>query len=101
METGAVSIVSSESIEWDARFEEVLRETVPGLDEHTHLTPGLDLRAAGVTSLIMVQLLIRLESEYDVELPDELLTFQIFGSPSRLWQALRAASTSTASADAG
>ncbi|MGK5627821.1 phosphopantetheine-binding protein [Streptomyces sp. URMC 123] len=73
---------------WDEAFEEVLRPLLPLLPEGEPLGAELDLRAAGLDSLGTVELLTNLEYAYDVEVPDELLTFEIFASPAALWKVI-------------
>lgn len=72
---------------WDARFEKVLRSVLPKLDADAPLRSDLRLPALGLTSLAIVELLMRLEREYDIELADELLNFRIFATPATLWEA--------------
>lgn len=87
---------------WDARFEKVLRSVLPNLDADAPLQPDLRLPALGLTSLVIVELLTRLEREYEFELPDELLNFQIFATPATLWEAFaKALSRTVTEPDAG
>lgn len=73
---------------WDDRFERVLREIVPTLDPDTEIAPDLQLTHLGLSSLKIVELLMRLESEFGVELSDGLLSFEIFATPATLWASL-------------
>jgi len=44
------------------------------------LTDGADLYDAGLSSLATVHLLMAIEAEFDIEIPDELLTRALFQS---------------------
>ena len=55
---------------WDNRFEELLRRAVPLLAEGS-IDPAQDLRDAGLHSMGSVELLLQLESTYEVLVPDE------------------------------
>ncbi|WP_188316903.1 acyl carrier protein [Solihabitans fulvus] len=87
---------------WDDRFEKVLREAVPALPADTPLLPDLQLIAAGLDSVGIVKLMMRLEQEYRTEFAFELLNFQIFSTPATLWDAVSGAlaRTGTAGTDA-
>lgn len=74
---------------WDARFEAALRHVIPALSEDTPLTPDLDLAAAGINSIGLVRLMMRLEREYQTEFAFDLLNFQIFRTPETLWTAIQ------------
>ncbi|MEU6644629.1 phosphopantetheine-binding protein [Saccharomonospora sp. NPDC046836] len=78
--------VDSEAIAWDSRFPEVLRSVLPRLGEA--VTAEVSLRAAGLDSLALVDLLVRLEEAYDVTIPDHELTPEAFATPGGLWQLL-------------
>ena len=43
-----------------------------------------DLHEAGLTSLATVDVMLAIEAEFDIEIPDRLLNRQSFGSLSRL-----------------
>src|SRR5262249_28656513 len=73
---------------WDSRFETVLRAVLPTLSEQPRLDGDVCLRDNGLDSLSTVELLLRLETEYSVSIPDSLLTSDTFATPGRLWQAL-------------
>lgn len=73
---------------WDVSFDGLLRNHLPHLPPDQPLVPDLDLRAYGLDSLGTVNLLMDLEEAYHIEIPDELLTFEIFTSPATLWHAV-------------
>jgi acyl carrier protein len=76
---------------WDDRFEKVLREAIPALPADAPLSPDLQLVAAGLNSVNIVKLMMRLEREYHTEFSFELLNFQIFATPAALWDAVSGA----------
>jgi diaminopimelate decarboxylase len=73
---------------WDDVFENVLRSVVPTLPPGT-IDPATDLHAAGLDSMASVQLLVELESIYDISIPDDSLEWALFATPSSLWSAVQ------------
>lgn len=72
--------------QWDSAFDKLLRSYLSQLMPDQLLEPDLNLWANGLDSLGTVNLLMDLEETYNLEIPDELLTFEIFTSPAALWQ---------------
>lgn len=73
---------------WDERFEVLLRGYLPFLPADEKLLPDLDLREFGLDSLGVVDLLVCVESEYDVRLNDDVLSMDTFQTPALLWATL-------------
>ncbi|MET9696471.1 phosphopantetheine-binding protein [Streptomyces sp. NPDC006529] len=71
---------------WDDRYENVLAELLPRLAEERPLSAGSGLRAAGLDSMAVVELLVRLEDAYQVALPDEELGPEAFETVGSLWE---------------
>jgi acyl carrier protein len=71
-----------------ARIEHVLREVLPRLANYPHLDPDLRLTALGVDSLVAVELLVRLEEEFDIAIPDDELSRDDFATPACIAQLL-------------
>ncbi|WP_434441756.1 phosphopantetheine-binding protein [Lentzea sp. E54] len=70
----------------DPEFETLLRQCLDGLvTPQTQLREDTDLTAFGVDSLIVVRLLVTIEETFQVTLPDEAISFEIFSSPGALW----------------
>ena len=65
-----------------------MREALPRLGGDGPVSPGASLRAAGLDSLATVELLVKLEEAYGVQIPDEVLTPAAFASPGSLWEAV-------------
>jgi acyl carrier protein len=70
---------------WDDRFETMMRESLRFLGPDEDLQPELNAAAAGLDSLAAVELLIRIESTYDIEIPEDLLELDSFSTPGALW----------------
>ncbi|MFE0201189.1 phosphopantetheine-binding protein [[Kitasatospora] papulosa] len=83
-------------MDWDPRFEELLRAYLPFLTVEDELTPDTELRDAGLDSLATVELLGALEAAYDVKFLDEALNLETFATPASLWGALRSMTAASA-----
>lgn len=70
---------------WDSTFEEVLRSVLRDLPADAPLRPDDDLRALGLDSQALVEVLVRLETAYEALLPDDALDFEAFATPGGLW----------------
>jgi acyl carrier protein len=70
---------------WDSGFEGLLRSLLPFLPERDAVTADLDLVAAGLDSLGMVELLIQVEERYGITFPDDLVAQETFATPAALW----------------
>jgi acyl carrier protein len=75
---------------WDATFEEVVRSVLPNLPPDTPLLPDDDLRALGLDSQGLVEVLVRLETAYEALLPDDALDFESFATAAGLWATVAA-----------
>jgi acyl carrier protein len=76
--------VSLTDTEIPSRFLEILKPHLPyaGSDD---LAPTDDLAALGLDSMGVVRLLVDLEENYELDLPDELLTEETFATVGSLW----------------
>ncbi|MBY8848280.1 phosphopantetheine-binding protein [Saccharothrix longispora] len=66
-----------------ADFERLIRDVLPGVPPS--LDPDTDLRAAGLDSMATVELLLRVEEAFGVDVPDSELTAATFATPGALW----------------
>jgi acyl carrier protein len=73
---------------WNDKFQALLRAHLPFLPADEELRPDLDLREFGLDSLGVVDLLMSLESEFDIRLTDDVLSMDTFANPGRLWAAV-------------
>ncbi|GLF95634.1 phosphopantetheine-binding protein [Streptomyces yaizuensis] len=75
---------------WDEEYEELLYEVLPRLRAKGPLTDGTSLKAAGLDSLAMVEVLVRVESAYGIAIPDSDLVAATFATPASLWRVVSA-----------
>ncbi|MCT9087689.1 phosphopantetheine-binding protein [Streptomyces sp. ASQP_92] len=80
--------MTTTDVSWDAGFEQLLTSVLPRVTGP--LDPALDLKAVGLDSMATIELLVRLEDQYDVEIPEDKLTSATFASPGALWAVLAA-----------
>jgi acyl carrier protein len=73
---------------WDEQFERLLRQYLPFLPADMKLPPDLGLREFGLDSLGVVDLLMAVESEYDLRLTEDVLSLETFATPAALWDVL-------------
>ncbi len=73
---------------WDDSFETVLRPHLMLLEPGMPIAADLDLREAGLDSLTLIEVLIAIETTYEIEFPDALLTGETFRTPGTLWTAI-------------
>ncbi|MEV0640151.1 phosphopantetheine-binding protein [Streptomyces sp. NPDC050619] len=71
---------------WDDRFETLLRDALRFLPPDEALRPDLDTIAAGLDSMAIVELLLSVETAYDISMPDDFLQPDTFASPGALWE---------------
>lgn len=70
---------------WDTQFETVVRGELPLLPVGEPLEPGLRMRDAGLTSMRMATLLVRLEEVYEAAFDQDDVTFEALSTPAALW----------------
>lgn len=70
---------------WPRNFENTLRAYLPFLADGAALEPGLALTDLGLDSVATVSLLLNLEQEFGVEIPDQMLVASNFSTPAGIW----------------
>ncbi|ROQ67145.1 acyl carrier protein [Streptomyces sp. 840.1] len=70
---------------WDPAFEGLLKEILPRLAERGEVGPDISLKAVGLDSLAMVEVLMTVENTYGISIPDDDLEPEVFTSPATLW----------------
>ncbi|MEV5276381.1 MULTISPECIES: phosphopantetheine-binding protein [unclassified Streptomyces] len=85
--------MTTADVQWDADFEKLLTSVLPRSTASGPLAPSLDLKSVGLDSMATIELLVRLEDEYDVEFPEATLTGATFATPAALWAVLAAQRT--------
>lgn len=74
-----------------ARFHRVLRLHLTELPSNREIDFELSLRDFGLDSLETVSLIVDLEDEFDILLPDEAMVAATFETAGSLWRALEVA----------
>ncbi|GGO95806.1 hypothetical protein [Wenjunlia tyrosinilytica] len=77
-------------VPWDAKFEDVLRATLPMLDPTSRLEPSTRLLDYGLDEERLEQIADRLEETYCVVLPRESLSLADTATPGSVWEILQA-----------
>ncbi|MFI9721212.1 phosphopantetheine-binding protein [Streptomyces sp. NPDC052396] len=67
----------------DSEFEKTLRSVLR--DSGGPLDADTDLKDLGLNSIGTIELLMRLEEQYGIELPDNELNGETFATPGSLW----------------
>ncbi|MCV2458489.1 phosphopantetheine-binding protein [Streptomyces sp. ICN988] len=80
--------MTATDVSWDAGFEQLLTSVLPRVTGP--LDPALDLKAVGLDSMATIELLVRLEDQYEVQIPEDRLTAATFATPGALWSVLAA-----------
>jgi diaminopimelate decarboxylase len=53
------------------------------------VAPDTNLRAVGLDSMAIVEIVVRIEEAYGIRLPDETLQAETFRTPGDLWAVVR------------
>lgn len=72
-------------------MEDVVKEIVMRCMDspHVDLEPGTDLWSAGITSMQIVRVMMAIEDEFGIELPEQALTRATFATVQSIAQAVR------------
>ncbi|TCO61911.1 acyl carrier protein [Actinocrispum wychmicini] len=73
---------------WSPRFENVLRSSSKMLGEDVPLDPDTRLFKLGIDSIQIVELIVALEDEFRLDIPQELLSPAAFATPGAIWELL-------------
>jgi acyl carrier protein len=71
--------------DWPEQFEALLRRHLSDMDESQEVGADDSLANLGLDSLATVGLLMELEEEFDIIVPDQMLTPDAFRTPGSLW----------------
>jgi len=77
----------------DATFEAILRRRLKYLDADAALPDDAPLQELGLDSMQAVELLLDLEDELGIVLPDDAMTAETFATPGSLKAAVAAAAS--------
>lgn len=83
--TAPATTADETAVSWDEAYETLLHEVLPRLAAKGPLRPDSSLKSAGLDSMAMVELLVRVEEAYGVQIPDEQLVAATFATPTTLW----------------
>jgi acyl carrier protein len=75
----------------DATFEAILRKRLKHVEPGAAIPDDAQLKDLGLDSMEAVELLLDLEDELGIVLPDEAMTAETFATPSSLREAVAAA----------
>jgi len=78
----------------DGTFEAILRKRLKHVEADAAIPDDAPLRELGLDSMQAVELLLDLEDELGIVLPDEAMTAETFATAGSLKQAVAAATTS-------
>ena len=73
----------------ETQFLELIRAHLKYLPAGKQLEPDQNLKALGLDSMAAVDLLLDLEDNYSVTLPDQFLTQETFATAQSLWAAVQ------------
>lgn len=72
----------------NADFEQILRTHARSLDPGIGIDPDVSLTSLGIDSLNMVELVVKLEGKFDVDIPSDEITPEAFFTPGTIWRLL-------------
>lgn len=72
----------------DPQFSQMLRSHLKYIKPDAELTPDALLKPLGLDSMAAVDLLLDIEDNYNVTMPDRYLTEETFSTARALWQAV-------------
>ena len=76
-------------MELPGHFEQLLRRRCRFMAADANLDPQAPLAMLGIDSLAVVELIVDIEDQYSIEIPQELLTPEVFACAASIWLALR------------
>jgi diaminopimelate decarboxylase len=88
--TTPVGTADEPAAPWDPTYSALLKEALPRLAAQGELKPDTSLKAAGLDSLAMVEVLVRVEETYGIAVPDSELMADTFATPASLWRVVSA-----------
>jgi acyl carrier protein len=73
---------------WDQRFDGILREHMPDIAVDDAISPNEEMASLGITSMLLLSLMLALEREYEIRFPMDALIEESFRSPASIWLAV-------------
>jgi acyl carrier protein len=72
-------------VTWPESFEHLLRAHCRFLPDDAQMDGDASLASLGIDSLEIVEIIVKLEDEFQIEIPQERLTPEAFASPLTIW----------------
>jgi acyl carrier protein len=73
---------------WPAEFELLMRRHCRFVEPHEQLDSQAPMHMLGADSLEIVELIVDLEEEFGISFSENLLTPQVFATPTSIWGAI-------------
>lgn len=73
---------------WPAEFEALIRAHCTNLTGDAPIDGDALLTSLGMDSLEVVEFIVAIEDTFDLSLPPEVLTPQVFATPHSVWEAI-------------
>ena len=74
--------------DWSDEFEELIRRHCQLLPAGAPLDGDAALTSLGMDSLEVVEFIVSIEDTFDLTIPEELLTPQVFATTNTIWRAV-------------
>jgi len=72
----------------EPKFDALLRRHCRLVAPGSPIDPDALLATLGVDSLEVVEMIVAIEDEFDLAIPQEMLTPEVFATPATIWQAI-------------
>jgi acyl carrier protein len=69
-------------------LEKILRVHARFIPADSDINPEMSLESLGVDSIGMIELILQIETEFDLEIPAEQITPETFATPASIWRLL-------------
>ena len=69
-------------------LEQILRSHARFVAAGADIDPDMPLASLGVDSLDIIELLVKVEDEFDLEIPPDRVTPETFSTPASIWRLL-------------
>jgi acyl carrier protein len=70
------------------RLKKVLRTQARFLSAGADIEPDMPLASLGVDSLDIIELVVKMEGEFDLDIPAQQVTPETFATPASIWRLL-------------
>lgn len=70
------------------KLEKILQEHARFIAVGANIQSNMTLASLGIDSLGIIELIVKIEDEFDLEIPPEQVTPDTFSTPDSIWQLL-------------